>query len=51
LKRRALTLPDIVKVTGVASSGIKTKLQNMESRGLIKTYRLGAEIYYIAAKQ
>ena len=51
LKRRALTLPDIVKVTGVTSSGIKTRLQNMENRGLIKTYRLGAEIYYIAVEQ
>ena len=51
LKRRALTFPDIVKVTGVTSSGMKTRLQNMENRGLIKTYRLGAEIYYIAVEQ
>jgi wyosine [tRNA(Phe)-imidazoG37] synthetase (radical SAM superfamily) len=51
LKRRALTLHDIIKVTGVRSSQIKTELQNMENKGLIKTYRLGEEIYYISVNE
>ena len=51
LKRRSLTLHDIIKITGVASSLIKTELQNIESKGLIKNYRLGAEVYYIAVEQ
>jgi predicted Rossmann fold nucleotide-binding protein DprA/Smf involved in DNA uptake len=51
LKRRALTLNDIIKVTGVASSRIIEQLINMEKNGLIETYRLGADIYYIAADQ
>jgi len=48
LKRRALTLPDIIKITGEGSSRIKTKLQSMEDEGLIKAHRIGAEVYYIA---
>jgi DNA-binding MarR family transcriptional regulator len=51
LKRRALTLNDIIKVTGVASSRIIEQLINMEKNGLIETYRLGEDIYYIAADQ
>jgi wyosine [tRNA(Phe)-imidazoG37] synthetase (radical SAM superfamily) len=51
LKRRSLTLHDIIKVTGVQSSQIKTELQNMENNGLIKTYRLGEEIYYISVDE
>jgi len=49
LKRRALTLDDISKITGVASSRIIEQLRDMEKNGLIETYRLGADIYYIAA--
>lgn len=49
LKRRALTLDDISKITGVASSRIIEQLRDMEKNGLIETYRLGSDIYYIAA--
>lgn len=49
LKRRALTLDDISKITGVASSRIIEQLRDMKKNGLIETYRLGADIYYIAA--
>jgi len=49
LKRRALTLDYIIKISGVVSSRIIEQLRDMEKNGLIETYRLGADIYYIAA--
>lgn len=48
LKRRSLTVQDIVKITGATGSQIKEQLKNMKEKGLIKTYRLGNEIYFTA---
>jgi len=49
LKRRALTLRDIVAITGVKSSVIKKTLRSMQRKGLIKDYYSGTEVYYITA--
>ena len=49
LKRRALTLRDIVAITGVKSSVIKKTLRSMQKKGLIKDYYSGTEVYYITA--
>jgi len=48
LKRRALTLHDIIKITGIASSKIQEQLRDMKKNGLIEAYRLGKDIYYNA---
>jgi len=49
LKRRALTIHDITKITGVASPNVMEQLRAMKKNGLIETYRLGKDIYYIAS--
>lgn len=48
LKRRSLTMQDIIKVTGASGPQIRKQLKNMEKNGLIKAYRLGNEMYYSA---
>jgi len=48
LKRRSLTMQDILKITGASSFRAKKELAAMEKKGVIKTYRLGKEIYYTA---
>lgn len=48
LRRRALTLRDMVVITGVKSSVIQTTLRSMQSKGLIKDYCSCTEVYYIA---
>jgi len=51
LKRRSLSLRDIIKVTGAPVTEIKKELKSMEEQGSIKNYRLGNEIYFAAIKQ
>lgn len=48
LKRRSLTIQDIIKITGAAGPQIQKQLKNMEKYGLIKAYRLGNEMYFSA---
>jgi wyosine [tRNA(Phe)-imidazoG37] synthetase (radical SAM superfamily) len=48
LKRRSLTIQDIIKVTGASSLQVDNELTAMENKGLIKAYRLGEEVYYAA---
>ena len=48
LKRRSLTIQDIIRITGASSFRIKEELDNMEMKGSIKAYRLGSDIYYTA---
>lgn len=49
LKRRSLTLEDIVKITGVSLAQVKGELSEMEGKGTVKAYRLGNEVYYTVA--
>jgi wyosine [tRNA(Phe)-imidazoG37] synthetase (radical SAM superfamily) len=51
LKRRSLSLQDIIKVTGAPATEIEKELKSMEKRGTIKNYRLGNETYFAALKQ
>jgi wyosine [tRNA(Phe)-imidazoG37] synthetase (radical SAM superfamily) len=48
LKRRSLTIQDIIRITGAPSFRIKEELDIMEKKGSIKAYRLGSDIYYTA---
>jgi wyosine [tRNA(Phe)-imidazoG37] synthetase (radical SAM superfamily) len=49
LKRRSLTIQDIVRITGASSLQVNEELNRMEKKGSIKAYRLGNDIYYTAA--
>ena len=51
LKRRSLTIKDIIRVTGAPASQIEKELRNMEEQGSVKTYRLGNEMYFAADNQ
>jgi wyosine [tRNA(Phe)-imidazoG37] synthetase (radical SAM superfamily) len=48
LKRRSLTMTDIIRVTGASASQIENELRNMEEKGSVMTYRLGNETYFTA---
>jgi wyosine [tRNA(Phe)-imidazoG37] synthetase (radical SAM superfamily) len=48
LKRRSLTIQDIIRITGTSSFRIHEELDAMEKKGSIKAYRLGNDIYYTA---
>jgi wyosine [tRNA(Phe)-imidazoG37] synthetase (radical SAM superfamily) len=50
LKRRSLSMNDIMKITGASPFRAKKELAAMEKKGLIKTYRLGHEVYYTAVE-
>lgn len=47
LKRRSLSLDDIVKVTGVSFYKAKNRLKLMENEGHIKSYNFHDTIYYM----
>jgi wyosine [tRNA(Phe)-imidazoG37] synthetase (radical SAM superfamily) len=47
LKRRSLTLNDIVKITGTPEHKVKNKLINMETEGKIKQFHFEDNIFYI----
>jgi wyosine [tRNA(Phe)-imidazoG37] synthetase (radical SAM superfamily) len=46
LKRRSLTIQDIIGITGASSFRIKEELDKMVKKGSVKAYRLGNDIYY-----
>ena len=46
LKRRSLTLNDIVRITGTAAYMVKNSLSVMESQGKIKSYHFNENVYY-----
>jgi wyosine [tRNA(Phe)-imidazoG37] synthetase (radical SAM superfamily) len=48
LKRRSLTMEDIIKITGASFFQVEQELLTMEKKGVITTYRLGNDIYYTA---
>lgn len=48
MKRRSLTIQDIIRITGASSVRVKKELTDMKKKGSIKAYRLGNEIYYTA---
>ncbi|MCX5803232.1 MAG: radical SAM protein [Proteobacteria bacterium] len=47
LKRRSLSLDDIVKITGVSFSKAKNQLHVMEKKGKIKSFHFGEGIFYL----
>jgi len=47
LKRRPLTLDDVVKTTSLSHFQAKTRLKAMEEEGLVKSYVLGDDLFYI----
>ncbi len=47
LKRRPLTLDDVVKTTNLSHFQAKTKLKTLEMEGLIKSYLLGDNLFYV----
>lgn len=47
LKRRSLSLDDIVKITGVSFYKAKNRLKLMENEGQIKSYHFHDTIYYM----
>jgi len=47
LKRRPLTLDDVVKTTSLSRFQAKARLKTMEEEGLIKSYVLGDDLFYI----
>ncbi len=47
LKRRSLTLDDIVKITGVSFYKAKGRLKILENEGLIKSYVFDDNIFYM----
>lgn len=49
LKRRPLTLDDVVKTTNLSHFQAKTKLKTLEEEGLIKSYLLGENLFYVIA--
>lgn len=49
LKRRPLTLEDIVKTTNMSYFQAKNKLKDMEERGLIKSYFFDENIFYVVS--
>ena len=46
LSRRALTLDDIVRITGVTTKEAKKELRNMEVGGMIRSTLVGGTIFY-----
>jgi len=51
LKRRSLTLDDIVRLTGLTLQKAKDSLRTMEHSGKIKSFHLGNSIYYMHKEQ
>jgi len=49
LKRRPLTLEDVVKTTSLSRFQAKTRLKMMEEEGLIRSYVLGDDLFYVIA--
>ncbi len=49
LRRRPLTLDDIVKTTGLAPVEAKTRLNILEKEGQVTTYVLDDELFYVSS--
>lgn len=49
LKRRPLTLDDVVRITGMSHFEAKTRLNILEKEGLITTYVLNDELFYVGS--
>lgn len=49
LRRRPLTLDDMVKVTGLSHFQAKTRLKVLEKEGVIRSYVLGDDLFYVIA--
>lgn len=47
LRRRSLSLVDIVNLTGVSSSEATDELAKLEKDGLLRSYRFGNDIFYM----
>ncbi|HVN97601.1 MAG TPA: radical SAM protein [Syntrophorhabdaceae bacterium] len=47
LKRRSLTLDDIVKITGVSLHKAKERLKSLENEGFIKSYIFDGKTFYL----
>ena len=48
LKRRPLTLDDVVRITGMSHFEAKTRLNILEKEGRITTYVLNDELFYVS---
>lgn len=46
LKRRSLTVLDIVKITGIKGFEVEKTLKIMEAEGKVQQYRVGSDVYY-----
>jgi wyosine [tRNA(Phe)-imidazoG37] synthetase (radical SAM superfamily) len=46
IRRRALNLDDIMRITGVPFDTIKSRFEHLERSGQIKSYTLGEDIFY-----
>lgn len=51
LKRRSMNLDDIVKITGLPLSKVKSRLSRMEYEGLVKSYSFEECLYYMNPQQ
>lgn len=49
LKRRPLTLDDVVRITGMSHFEAKTRVNILEKEGLITTYVLNDELFYVGS--
>jgi len=49
LKRRPLTLEDMVRITSLSRFQVRTKLKAMENEGLVRSYVLGDDLFYVLA--
>ena len=49
LKRRPLTLDDVVRTTSLSRFQAQTRLKAMEDEGLVKSYVLGDDLFYVVA--
>ncbi|OPY05141.1 MAG: molybdenum cofactor biosynthesis protein A [Syntrophorhabdus sp. PtaB.Bin184] len=49
LKRHPLTLADVVRTTSLSRFQARTRLKAMEKKGLVKSYVLGDDLFYVVA--
>lgn len=49
LKRHPLTLADVVKTTSLSRLQARTRLKAMEDKGLVRSYVLGDDLFYVVA--
>jgi wyosine [tRNA(Phe)-imidazoG37] synthetase (radical SAM superfamily) len=49
IRRRALSLNDIMRITGMPFAPVKSQLEHLERIGQVKSYTLGEDIFYKTA--